>query len=107
MPKYGNYILNLFYLILLLLHRKTIISAQNNEIESGGYLTSKFKNIAFQPTIELISYEIKKLAENINHSDKIDIIECVALSLGAFGLVVASLYFLHKLKLLQQKTVMI
>ena len=106
MPKYGNYILNLSYLILLLLHRKTIISAQNNEIESGGYLTSKFKNIVFQPTIELISYEIKKLAENINHADKIDIIECVALSLGAFGLVVASLYFLHKLKLLQQKTVM-
>ena len=56
--------------------------------------------------MEMISFEIKKLAENINYADKLDIVEFVALSGGAFCLVVASLYFLHKLKLLQLKSVM-
>ena len=44
---------------------KKIISAQNEQISSGGYLTSKFQELVFRPAVDLISFEIRKISDQI------------------------------------------
>ena len=85
---------------------KKIISAQNEQISSGGYLTSKFQELVFRPAVDLISFEIRKISEQIESQSKMDIIEIIGVSASVIGLVIASFYFLHKLKMLQQNIVM-
>ena len=85
---------------------KKIISAQNEQISSGGYLTSKFQELVFRPAVDLISFEIRKISEQIESQSKIDIIEIIGVSASVIGLFIASFYFLHKLKMLQQNIVM-
>ena len=85
---------------------KKIISAQNEQISSGGYLTSKFQELVFRPAVDLISFEIRKISEQIESQSKMDIIEIIGVSASVIGLFIASFYFLHKLKLLQQNIVM-
>ena len=85
---------------------KKIISAQNEQISSGGYLTSKFQELVFRPAVDLISFEIRKISEQIETQSKMDIIEIIGVSASVIGLFIASFYFLHKLKLLQQNIVM-
>ena len=85
---------------------KKIISAQNEQISSGGYLTSKFQELVFRPAVDLISFEIRKISEQIESQSKMDIIEIIGVSASVIGLFIASFYFLHKLKMLQQNIVM-
>ena len=85
---------------------KKIISAQNEQINSGGYLTSKFQELVFRPAVDLISFEIRKISEQIESQSKMDIIEIIGVSASVIGLFIASFYFLHKLKMLQQNIVM-
>ena len=85
---------------------KKIISAQNEQISSGGYLTSKFQELVFRPAVDLISFEIRKISDQIESQSKMDIIEIIGVSASVIGLVIASFYFLHKLKMLQQNIVM-
>ena len=85
---------------------KKIISAQNEQISSGGYLTSKFQELVFRPAVDLISFEIRKISDQIESQSKIDIIEIIGVSASVIGLFIASFYFLHKLKMLQQNIVM-
>ena len=84
---------------------KKIISAQNEQISSGGYLTAKFQELVFRPAVDLISFEIRKISDQLESQNKMDIIEIVGLSTSGIGLVIASFYFLHKLKILQKNTV--
>ena len=85
---------------------KKIISAQNEQISSGGYLTSKFQELVFRPAVDLISFEIRKISDQIESQSKMDIIEIIGVSASVIGLFIASFYFLHKLKMLQQNIVM-
>ena len=85
---------------------KKIISAQNEQISSGGYLTAKFQELVFRPAVDLISFEIRKISDQLESQNKMDIIEIVGLSTSGIGLVIASFYFIHKLKLLLKNTVM-
>ena len=85
---------------------KKIISAQNEQISSGGYLTAKFQELVFRPAVDLISFEIRKISDQIESQSKMDIIELIGVSASGIGLVIASFYFLHKLKILQQNIVM-
>ena len=85
---------------------KKIISAQNEQISSGGYLTSKFQELVFRPAVDLISFEIRKISDQIESQSKIDIIEIIGVSASVIGLFIAYFYFLHKLKMLQQNIVM-
>ena len=85
---------------------KKIISAQNEQINSGVYLTSKFQELVFRPAVDLISFEIRKISDQIESQSKIDIIEIIGASASVIGLFIASFYFLHKLKMLQQNIVM-
>ena len=85
---------------------KKIISAQNEQISSGGYLTANFQELVFRPAVDLISFEIRKISDQIESQSKMDIIEIIGVSASGIGLVIASFYFLHKLKILQQNIVM-
>ena len=85
---------------------KKINSAQNEQISSGGYLTSKFQELVFRPAVDLISFEIRKISDQIESQSKMDIIEIIGVSASVIGLFIASFYFLHKLKMLQQNIVM-
>ena len=85
---------------------KKIISAQNEQISSGGYLTSKFQELVFRTAVDLISFEIRKISDQIESQSKMDIIEIIGVSASVNGLVIASFYFLHKQKMLQQNIVM-
>ena len=85
---------------------KKIISAQNEQISSGGYLTSKFQELVFRPAVDLISFEIRKISDQIESQSKMDIIEIIGVSASVIGLFIAFFYFLHKLKMLQQNIVM-
>ena len=54
---------------------KKIISAQNEQISSGGYLTANFQELVFRPAVDLISFEIRKISDQIESQSKMDIIE--------------------------------
>ena len=83
---------------------KKIFSAQNEQISSGGYLTAKFQELVFRPAVDLISFEIRKISDQIESQSKMDIIEIIGVSASVIGLIIASFYFLHKLKILQKNT---
>ena len=85
---------------------KKILSAQNEQISTGRYLTAKFQELVFRPAVDLISFEIRKISDQIESQSKMDIIEIIGVSASGIRLVIASFYFLHKLKMLQQNIVM-
>ena len=59
---------------------RKIMTAQNQDIVCGGYLTNKFKSIVFQPAIDMITFDIKKISDQIRHQDTKDIAEIVCLT---------------------------
>ena len=85
---------------------KKIIKAQSEQISSGGYLTTKFQEVIFQPALELISFEVRKLTEELSNQSQMDTIQIALVSVALVGTIVIAAYYFHKSKILQKNIVL-
>ena len=72
---------------------KKIIKAQTQAISTGGYLTDKFQELVFQPAVDLISFEVRKLMDELKNQGQRDIIEVASISVSLLSILVIAFFY--------------
>ena len=80
---------------------RKIIKAQTQEISTGGYLTDEFQEIMFQPAVDLISFEVRKLADELNKQSQTDIIEIAPISVSLIIIIAMAYIFYQRISNIQ------